>query len=474
MRVICDKNLNFQECELAILRQAVDNAELKKKKKQADSPDIKEIFLIVENFIKKKKLICYGGTAINNILPKDKQFYDYTLEVPDYDFFSKNPVKDAKELANIYYEQGYKEVEAKAGVHYGTYKVYVNFIPVADITLLHRELFDIIKKDAVIKDNIYYAPVNFLRMSMYLELSRPDGDTSRWEKILKRMTLLNKYYPIKDKLCLYSDFQRSLYSKKLNNKKIFELLKDTLIDDGVVFFGGYASLLYSKYMPKNIRKLFSQKPDFDVLSSDAEKTKDKVLKSLKDYDNVEVVTHNKIGEVIPKHYEIKIGKDTVLFIYKTIACHNYNKITLNKKIIKVATIETMLSLYLAFRYADRPYYDPDRILCLSNFLYEVQQHNRLKQKGLLKRFSLDCEGNQPTLEHIRSEKNKKYYQLKSNSRDYEKWFLKYIPSISKNKLTRKNKKNKTQKKNRKNSKNKTKRENQSKSITNVFDLYRNI
>jgi hypothetical protein len=307
---------------------------------------------------------------------------------------------------------------------------------------------------------------------MYLELSRPDGDTSRWEKILKRMTLLNKFYPIKDKQCVYSDFQRTLYSKKLNNKKIFEVIKNTLIDDKVVFFGGYASLLYSKYMPKKVRFFFSQVPDFDVLSNDIDKTKNKVIDSLKEYDNVHVVTHKKIGEIVPKHYEIMIGKDTVLFIYQTIGCHNYNTITLNKKTIKVATIETMLSLYLAFRYVDRPYYDTDRILCISNFLYEVQQHNRLRQKGLLKRFSLECEGNQSTLASIRSEKNKKFYQLNSNSRDYEKWFLKYIPTINKKKCSRKNKKTKTKK--IKKNKTKKQRNTSSEPITNVFDLYRNI
>ena len=49
-----------------------------------------------------------------------------------------------------------------------------------------------LKNDAIIKNKIYYAPPNFLRMSMYLELSRPDGDVSRWEKVLKRLILLNK------------------------------------------------------------------------------------------------------------------------------------------------------------------------------------------------------------------------------------------------------------------------------------------
>ena len=73
---------------------------------------------IVENFIRKKKLICYGGTAINNLLPLQDQFYNKDIEIPDYDFFSSTPVDDAKELADIYYQHGYEEVEAKAGQHY--------------------------------------------------------------------------------------------------------------------------------------------------------------------------------------------------------------------------------------------------------------------------------------------------------------------------------------------------------------------
>jgi len=463
MTITCDNNLNFQECELTILRHAVDNAQLIKNKKKVNTPEIKKIIEIVENFIRTRKLICYGGTAINNILPKDEQFYDYTLEIPDYDFFSMFPVKHAKELADVYIQNGYTEVEAKSGVHYGTYKIFVNFIPVADITYLHPQIFKNIKKDSKYINEIYYSPVNFLRMSMYLELSRPAGDTGRWEKILRRLTLLNKYFPVEDKVCVYSDFQRSLHNKKLKDEPIFNEIKDTLIDNGVVFFGGYASYLYSKYMDKNVRELFSKTPDFDVLSNDIIKTKNDILKKLKKYNSVKAIFHNKIGDIIPKHYEIMIGKDTVLFIYQTIGCHSYNKIYINKKTVKVATIDTMLSLYLAFRYANRSYYDPDRILCMSNFLYEVQQHNRLKQKGLLKRFSLECEGLQPTLESIRSEKNDKFYELDRKSKDFEKWFLKYTPS--------KYSKNKTRKNSIKYKRNKTEKQT---TIQNLFGLYRNI
>jgi hypothetical protein len=93
----------------------------------------------------------------------------------------------------------------------------------------------------------------------------------------------------------------------------------------------------------------------------------------------------------------------------------------------------MLSFYLAFLYADRPYYNEflDRILCMSKFLFDVQQKNRLEQKGLLKRFSITCYGHQETVEEMRAHKSEKYKELKSmpgkNKEEYEEWFLSYKP-----------------------------------------------
>ena len=171
-------NDSFQDKELAILREAVDKAEERAGKKIAQSEDVKKIMSIVENFLRAKKLVCYGGTAINNILPLQDQFYNKNIEIPDYDFYSSTALAHAKELADIYNKAGYEEVTASAGVHHGTFKVYVNFIPVADITQLTPELFKAVKKEAIMVNGILYAPPDFLRMAMYLELSRPDGDVS--------------------------------------------------------------------------------------------------------------------------------------------------------------------------------------------------------------------------------------------------------------------------------------------------------
>lgn len=431
----CDNDMTFQDCELAILRHAVDETEHIQGKKIANSEEVKKIIEIVEKFIMDKRLICYGGTAINNILPKSAQFYNKDVEIPDYDFYSPDALAHAKELADIYHAVGYKEVEAKSGMHVGTFKVFVNFIPVADITHIPKPLFKSIAKEAVTVAGILYSPPNLLRMNMYLELSRPAGDVSRWEKVLKRLTLLNEYYPmdIHGFNCSAVDFQRKMDTHKNEGEKIYMTIRDSFIDQGVVFFGGYASSLYSRYIhTKEKRRQLQNAPDFDVLADDPERTALIVCEKLKEVgiSNARRVFHPEVGEIIPYHIEIKVGEESLAFIYKPAACHNYNTIMIDDKEVYVATIDTILSFYFAFYYADKPYYYRDRILCMAKYLFDLEQKNRLSQNGLLKRFSIQCYGNQPTVEDIRAEKAAKYKDLKERKDDpeYELWFLKYDPA----------------------------------------------
>jgi hypothetical protein len=456
----CKSKSTLEEKEVEILRDAIDIAEKRKGKRVVSDPDVKKIISILEDFLKRKKLVCYGGTAINNILPLEDQFYDKDVEIPDYDFYSPNALDDAKELADIYFKDGFQEVEAKAGVHHGTYKVYVNFIPVADITFLEKSLFKRVQKDAIRVYGILYCPPNFLRMNMYLELSRPAGDISRWEKVLKRLILLNKNYPLKGKHCDPKLFLRDFeMTDDKGAEKLYYTVRDSFIDQGLIFFGGYASFLYSQYMPTKQKKMFQKTPDFDVLSEEPEKAATILKERLEDFDykGIKIIKRDGIGEVVAPHFEIKvkIGKieETVAFIYKPLACHSYNVIKKGNKSVRVATIDTMLSFYFSFYYSDRDYYDENRILCMAQYLFDVQQKNRLEQKGVLKRFSINCYGTQDTLEDMKNAKSEKYKELKSkiNTKEYESWFLRYIPleeSTKKQdmKLEKKSRKNKTRSK----------------------------
>ena len=595
-----EKDVSFEEKELEILRDAVDLVEKRKGEKVIQDPKVQQIISIVEKFIADKKLVCYGGTAINNILPEDAQFYNKDVELPDYDFYSDNALDHAKELADIYYKAGYEDVEAKSGVHHGTYKVFVNFTGIADITQMEPDLFKAISRDAIVKKDIRYAPPDFLRMAMYLELSRPDGDVSRWEKVQKRLTLLNTHYPLKGYDCDKIEYQRGfdgatssntgevsisktrsrtasksasksrtvkrggggsgsakahkrkavnqiirkyhdlskymkhlyhavssheetigdfkytieedkvthryrliatyerlfgkddtfvLYSmktreldadatptpsksrspsrsrspspsngkpteeysvntsrlsyssnreKELAETNIYNIVRDVFIKNRAVFFGGYANILYSRYMPKHQRRIVQKIPDFDILSEDPRELCEEVVRELTahNFKDVKYTKHAGVGEVISEHYDIRVGDEVIAFLYKPLACHSYNTIRIDgggsgsgSATIRIATIDTMLSFYLAFIYANRIYYDINRILCMSQFLFDVQQHNRLKQTGLLRRFSINCYGKQPTLESMRFEKTEKYEELKGkrDSLEFEEWFLRYIP-----------------------------------------------
>merc|ERR1711966_601256 len=94
---------------------------------------------------------------------------------------------------------------------------------------------------------------------------------------------------------------------------------------------------------------------------------------------------------------------------------SYNQIFIGTQKIKVASIDTMLYFYLIFIYANRPYFDINRLLCMSEYLFKVQLRNRLEQKGLLKRFSINCYGKHHSLEDIRSDKAKKYKELRQKN-----------------------------------------------------------
>ena len=443
---------NIEDREIDLLRNAVDKIESRTGKKVAQSPEIKKIIGGVERFLREKKLVCYGGTAINSILPEKYRFYNNDIEVPDYDFYSPNALEDSKELADIFFKMGYNEVESKSGSHPGTFKVFVNFIPVADITHMEPALFSVLAAKSYIKHGIRYAPTNFLRMAMYLELSRPEGDVSRWEKVLKRLTLLNKVYPMKLVNC--SRFEMEMQNRNNNNetrmpdsssnsssksnssykrvdKKIYDITRKVLMNSSVVFIGGFADILYSKYLPKNDRHKLSKQPEFDVLSNNPEELANLIKLTLKSngVENITVEKMPAIGEIILDHYKVAVDSNIVALIYKPTACHSYNTIKLNTQIIKVASIDTMLMFYLAFSYAKRYYYNRDRLLCLAGILFYIQNKNRLSQSGLLKRFGSSCYGKQETLESLRRDKAIKYQELKNDKSnpEYQKLFLRYVP-----------------------------------------------
>lgn len=183
------------------IKNIVDNIEINNLKKEVINN--KKIFEIVEQFIKKKKLILYGGYALNLILPKNKKIYrEYTNA--DFDCYSYSAKIDAILLAKKLKRMKYKLIKVKLAKHENTYKLYVGTLNVLDITQLDKIIYDIfIKIHKYEKHNnllIHYddsfniIPLYLMKRNMHYELARPEGSYYRWEKIYNRSNILDKVY----------------------------------------------------------------------------------------------------------------------------------------------------------------------------------------------------------------------------------------------------------------------------------------
>jgi hypothetical protein len=93
------------------IERVAEQLELENDKRAAANPLVKQSIAIVRKFVQTHPVMCYGGIAINDLLPKDQQFYDPTINIPDYDFYSKTPQEHAMTLANQLSAAGIVSVE---------------------------------------------------------------------------------------------------------------------------------------------------------------------------------------------------------------------------------------------------------------------------------------------------------------------------------------------------------------------------
>lgn len=394
-------------------------------KENATNPVVQTALSIVEEFIKSNRVMCYGGTAINNLLPVEDRFYDPEKDIPDYDFFSEIPQVHAAKLADQLVAAGFRSVEVKPGVHLGTFKVFSDYIGVADISHLDKPIFEKLWKNSIEKEKIHYVPPNFLRMSIYLELSRPKGDVSRWKKVYSRLMLLNKHYSVE---CPTID-------EKMNDVYLTPEVKDEietlLIKETIVLLGFNASILQQKPTDKWMLPL-------DVLVT-PDKREEVTKKFLNIFEpklgfKLKVKDVPRYGELIPPHTDIDDPKsgNTVIRIYETEACHSYHK---GASGLMIASIPTLLQFFFSILYAPEHFLEEmpeQRFLCTAQRLVEMANDNIHRRYKLLT--PITCLGKQKSLVDMRVEKSKMYEELSKNksSPEFLEYFFTYAPtSLSK-------------------------------------------
>ena len=384
-------------------------------KTNASKPEVHRMMKVVRKFIQDNKVLCYGGTAINNLLPKEKQFYDPQKDIPDYDFFSATPQKHAVELTDLLLKEGIAEVEAKPGVHLGTFKVFADYTGVADISSLDKDVFDRLWKESINKDGLHYVPPNFLRMSVYLELSRPMGFVERWSKVYKRLQLLNSEYPI---VCPTSD--KSINEKSID-PAVRDKLEDLLLKEKVVLLGFNAS---SEQQEKHEWKL-----PLDILAT-PEKADDIADKCIAIFGKGHTKVHSfeEYAELLPAHYDVVEGKNLLVRIFETSACHSYHELASG---LHIASIPTLLNFFFAMLYADNDFVEHtsrQRVVCTAHKLVEMANGSKKRRFKLLT--PITCLGTQKDLLDMKKDRAEMYARVSKNKKSDEffKYFFSYTPT----------------------------------------------
>jgi hypothetical protein len=409
------------------IAEAAEIAQEEIDKENASDPSVKKVLKIVERFIKTHRVMCYGGTAINNLLPKEDQFYNLSVDIPDYDFYSETPQVHAAKLADRIAKAGFKSVEVKPGMHLGTYKVFADYIGIADISSLDKPIFSKLWKESIVKDGIHYVPPNFLRMSVYLELSRPRGDVSRWKKVYGRIQKLNKHYPL---TCPKEEEALEVFLKDDTRKSIEKLL----VKEKVVLLGFNASILQDK------KEKGKWSLPLDVLATPEQKSHvvKQLLSYFEKYDNVSSKDYPAYAELIPAYTDIIDPKTKLVLVrvYETNACHSYH---VAPNGLHIASIPTLLQFFLSTLYGPKELLDKpeQRFLCVAEHLMNLANNNLSRRYKLLT--PITCLGKQKGLIEMRAEKSELYEKLKGdrNSREFLESFFMYNP-LEHNKTQRQN------------------------------------
>jgi len=399
---------------LHTLTESTESAIDLRDEQTAKNPELRRALLIVEYFLRKKKRLCYGGMAINAHLPSNKKFYDFSKTIPDYDFFSPTPEEDANELVKLLTKAKFDNVTNRIGIHEGTYKIFVNYHGIADITYMTSWLYTRLAKSSIVEDSIHYVDADYLRMGMYIELSRPRGEVERWDKVYKRLLLLNMYKPVK------SQCQEAVSTISIP-KSIYNVLLKYVIENKFIFTGAEIAHIYKNPNKKVVSLLKTTYPI--IVYSKHPRTHLSKLRqlifSVEQKAEIKVVHWERLLDIVPEMYGIKVDGKLMIIIIEELYCYSFNTVNVAKygKLL-ISSLDTAIALFFTLSYLrGLDNLVPETVLCFAHRLVDISTETRDKNRsGQFPPFNIKCIGHQPTKETLLRAKAERIAEHKRKSK----------------------------------------------------------
>lgn len=367
----------------------IDNlAEKKEDEKQKEYYiKYKSLFDTCIQFLTTKKVLLYGGTAVNELLPPNMKVYKGEV-LPDIDVFSTKALIVATQLSNIYKKHGHTSSVQEA-IHPGTYKVYANGMQILDCTQISKTDFKKLYKGHQIGDlKIPICNPEYIRMTLHEMLSQPN-DVHRWKKVYARLAYFYKVYPPKP--CPAS-VKKELGHKHVIPEDVVKSVLDHIYNTDYILFGGNVishfldkpSDMFSWPLGSYIDILCTEQPDA-LAKKLLAKIDNPYLKVTKVYKE------DTAGDVgVPDHVYITYKKKRLLGIYQTSSCRSF--IEVNG--YRFASLHTLCTMYLALSWSTFPHHSKQHHECILHILQRLQL-SLLKEpsrKKLLQEFVMECYG----------------------------------------------------------------------------------
>jgi len=385
------------------IKHAALEAQKKMDYESAHDPQIIKSIEVVENFLRKRHRLCYGGQAINAHLPKAYQFYDPEYSVPDYDFFTPSQKSDLLLLVKDLRAAGFVEIYVREGMHEGTFKIYVDYVPVADMTAIDPSLYRILSRREYRMNGISYLDANTLRMMMYLELSRPAGEVSRWGKVYERLVLFNEF-AARPPCRITPMAEHSLSSEQVSFTLSF------MVEHQRVFAGADLISFYDHTLrtrTKRSKWVLTTKRPLLFYSPTPEEDAEHLMKAFHQLESVDadhrgkkmrIVSYDSKGvEVLPSMKIIVRGKQPLVFIIRQTACHSYVTFSLDRdRSLPIASMDTLITLYFSLGLIRSAYFDMGSMECAANHVVQLSIQSR-DHSGPFPFISITCKGHQPSV-----------------------------------------------------------------------------
>ena len=359
------------------------------------------VFEETYKILRKRKVLLYGGVAINELLPPKLQFYK-TTALPDIDILTIDGEKLAKKIVKYFHKKGFNNITTShsEALHPGTYKVYVDSLQILDITDIPLNVYTRLHKNAVMSERLKLNIVDpqFLRMTLHLILAKGDATTvHRWGKVLERLTLFYKHFPPKPCKTISASTASTATASTANRLTQFP---EDLITTIYSILGNTEYILFGvheiEYILEKTPFSYTSISPIQILCKETNLTHvvksfiNKIVAHNKDYTSyLKYSPIYKDDTLISDHIFVYYKNTLLLSIYNANVCYGYT--VYNG--LRIASIHTIVYMYLSMLLSPYKHFNNMSSLeCLVNALVIKQNSMRSSKKKLFQDVVSQCYG----------------------------------------------------------------------------------